>query len=208
MKYVEGMNRKEVRKMLFNNKIKVRDRVRCLYNIEANNGYEFQTANKLGTIMVKENGEYGVMFDDFINGNSLISKNKVCYCKNGYGLWMKDYYFAKINQEEDNEELKEQLYKEFYDRVILDLKSKELIDKNLFTENINSKHFNNYDNEFLTIQEVFNCPNDTKFEVTFSDGSKRRHKLIKKCEYLEDEYLNELQYLSEYILNAKFKIIS
>jgi hypothetical protein len=52
--------------MFFKNKIKIGDRVRCLYNIEASNGYEYQTINKLGTVMVKEDGEYGIKFDDYI----------------------------------------------------------------------------------------------------------------------------------------------
>lgn len=49
-------------------KYKKGDRIRCLYNIEANNGYEFDTVNKLGTIVVIEDGEYGVEFDEYVNG--------------------------------------------------------------------------------------------------------------------------------------------
>lgn len=127
--------------MLLKNRIKKRDRVRCLYNIEAGNGYEYQTINKLGTIMLKEDGEYGIKFDDYICGHSLVSNKGICYCKNGYGLWMKEYYFAKISKEEDiqeyiiDEEYKEQLYKEFYNRVIDDLKEKGLISEELFKDN-------------------------------------------------------------------------
>lgn len=128
--------------MLFNNnKIKVGDRIRCLYNIEASNGYEYQTENKLGTVMLKEDGEYGIKFDDYIKGHALITKSHTSYCKNGYGLWLKEYHFAKISEYEYNkeckinEDYKEQLYKEFYNRVIDDLKEKGLIPKELFNDN-------------------------------------------------------------------------
>lgn len=135
--------------MLFNNRIRKGDRIRCLYNIEANNGYTFETVNKLGTVMLKEDGEYGIKFDDYINGHSLVSKQAICYCKNGYGLWLKEYYFAKTTKDEDkqeyiiDEEYKEKLYKEFYNRVIDDLKDKGLISEELFKKNDKRPRFPN-----------------------------------------------------------------
>lgn len=89
-----------------NNKIKSGDRIQCLYDIEAKSGYIFNTINKLGTIITKENGEYGVKFDKYINGHALIDKKGISHCENGYGLWLKDFAFVKINKNKEEIKIK------------------------------------------------------------------------------------------------------
>lgn len=117
------------------------DRVVCLYNIQNDRGYEFQTANKLGTFRIQhKDGGYGIEFDDNINGHSLVV-NKVCYAKSEHGLWIKEHCLVKAEEEDEiveeyelSEELKEKLYEEFYARVIIDLKEKGIIPKEVFPE--------------------------------------------------------------------------
>lgn len=128
-------------------KFNLGDRVVCLYNIQNERGFEFQTANKLGTFRIQhKDGSYGIEFDDNIDGHSLVVK-QVCYAKSKHGLWIKENCLVKAEEEDEieyelSEELKEKLYEEFYTRVIIDLKEKGIIPKEVFPELIKEEDNN------------------------------------------------------------------
>ena len=76
------------------NKFSVGDRVICTEVIEYDPlGYEFDTLYKTGTIVTIDKSQYGVQFDDYIEGHDLKGK-----CKNGYGLWCFESQLLKLNE--------------------------------------------------------------------------------------------------------------
>lgn len=84
--------------MFLNNKFKLGDEVVCITNIENFQGYEFESKMKVGKIVIIENKEYGVEFNEFVNGHTLKNnKNNKDICENGHGLWCKECNILKLD---------------------------------------------------------------------------------------------------------------
>lgn len=86
--------------MFLKKRFKVGDRVICLHNIENITGYEFQSKMKVGTVKIVEGIEYGVEFDEDVNGHTLRNnKNNKDLCDIGHGLWCRDFNLIRLDDE-------------------------------------------------------------------------------------------------------------
>ena len=114
---------------MFNKRLfEVGDRVICLHNIENFHGYEFKTELKVGTVRVYEKGEYGIEFDEDINGHTLKNnKTDKDICENGHGLWCRECNLIKLNHKTEillNECIKNKINME---KEIVNMENLELL---------------------------------------------------------------------------------
>lgn len=145
------------------NKFKIGDRVICIDNIENNYGYEFKTQMKLGTIVCCEGIEYGVKFDDYINGHSLMDKRDKEHCESGYGLWCREYNLILINCEintlinyyENELKIKKNIDNEIKieENIKMNVNEQEIVNGVLKGLNVNVKGDNNMETIYFARKE-------------------------------------------------------